>query len=147
MPTSRPPTRTGRIPVVDVQPTVDCGRFPAKAVVGESFPVTATVFREGHDAVGANVVLRGPKGTQPPAWTPMAELLPGTDRFGADVAATAEGDWTFWVEAWDDPLATWLHDAAIKVPAGQDVELVLAEGALLFDEAAAVARGDASGAR
>ncbi len=141
MPTPRPTTRTGRIPVVDVEPTVDCGRFPAKAVVGESFPVTATVFREGHDAVGANVVLRGPKGAPAVPWTPMDDLVPGTDRFGAQVAPTAVGDWTFWVEAWDHPLATWWHDAAIKVPAGQDVELVLSEGALLFDEAVAGAKG------
>ncbi|WP_434097601.1 maltotransferase domain-containing protein, partial [Streptomyces viridosporus] len=47
----------GRIPVRDVRPSVDCGRRPAKAVVGETFEVTATVFREGHDAVAANVVL------------------------------------------------------------------------------------------
>ncbi len=143
MPTPRSASRTGRIPVVDVQPTVDCGRFPAKAVVGESFPVTATVFREGHDAVGANVVLRGPKGAPAVPWTPMSELVKGTDRFGAEVAPTAEGDWTFWVEAWDHPLGTWWHDAAIKVPAEQDVALVLTEGALLFEEAAAGAsKGD-----
>ena len=39
----------GRIPVMDVTPLVDLGRQPAKATVGEPFPVTATVFREGHD--------------------------------------------------------------------------------------------------
>src|SRR5207302_1885521 len=39
-PRSRTATRTGRIPVVDVEPVVDCGRFPAKAVVGETFMVT-----------------------------------------------------------------------------------------------------------
>ncbi|MFC5258408.1 maltotransferase domain-containing protein, partial [Streptomyces cinereospinus] len=48
----------GRIPVRDVHPAVDRGRRPAKAVPGETFQVTATVFREGHDAVAANVVLR-----------------------------------------------------------------------------------------
>ncbi|WP_374201241.1 maltotransferase domain-containing protein, partial [Streptomyces mayonensis] len=43
----------GRIPVRDVHPVVDNGRRPAKAVTGESFEVSATVFREGHDAVAA----------------------------------------------------------------------------------------------
>jgi starch synthase (maltosyl-transferring) len=137
---SRTATRTGRIPVLDVQPQVDCGRFPAKAAVGEAVPVSATVFREGHDEVGANVVLRGPKGTKAGPWTPMAQPVPGTDRWVAEVRPTAEGDWQAWVEAWDHPLATWWHDAGIKIPAGQDIELVLAEGALLFDEAAAGAR-------
>ena len=40
------------------------------------------------------------------------------------------------VEAWADPIATWHHDAAIKIPAGQDVELMLTEGALLFERLA-----------
>src|SRR5712671_726392 len=73
----------GRIPVLDIRPLVDCGRRPAKAVVGETFEVTATVFREGHDAVAANVVLRDPSGRSGP-WTPMRELAPGTDRWGAE---------------------------------------------------------------
>ncbi len=126
----------GRIPVLDVRPLVDCGRRAAKAVVGETFEVTATVFREGHDAVAANVVLRDPSGRVGP-WTPMRELAPGTDRWGAEVTPTAEGRWTYTVEAWSDPVATWRHHAAIKIPAGIDTDLVLAEGAALLERAAA----------
>ncbi|MYX34277.1 MULTISPECIES: alpha-1,4-glucan--maltose-1-phosphate maltosyltransferase [unclassified Streptomyces] len=126
----------GRIPVLDVRPLVDCGRRPAKAVVGETFQVTATVFREGHDAVAANVVLRSPAGRSGPR-IPMRELAPGTDRWGAEVTPTAEGRWTYTVEAWSDPVATWRHHADIKVPAGIDTELVLAEGAELHERAAA----------
>lgn len=126
----------GRIPVLDVRPLVNCGKRPAKAVSGETFQVTATVFREGHDAVGANVVLRGPEG-RPGPWTPMRELAPGTDRWGADVTPTSEGWWTYKVEAWSDPLATWRHAAEIKIPAGIDTELVLTEGAALYERAAA----------
>ncbi|MGW5422125.1 alpha-1,4-glucan--maltose-1-phosphate maltosyltransferase [Streptomyces sp. NPDC003943] len=125
----------GRIPVLDVRPLVDCGRRPAKAVVGETFEVTATVFREGHDAVAANVVLVGPSG-RPGPWTPMRELAEGTDRWGAEVTPDAEGLWTYTVEAWSDPLATWRHTARIKIPAGIDSELVLAEGAELHERAA-----------
>ncbi|MEB3966080.1 DUF3416 domain-containing protein, partial [Streptomyces kunmingensis] len=125
----------GRIPVRDVQPVVDRGRRPAKAVVGETFQVTATVFREGHDAVAANVVLSGPDGTPGPC-TPMRELAPGTDRWGAEVTPDAAGAWTFTVEAWGDPVATWRHAARIKIPAGIDTELVLEEGAALYERAA-----------
>lgn len=126
----------GRIPVLDVRPLVDCGRRPAKAVAGETFQVTATVFREGHDAVAANVVLRDPNGRSGP-WTPMRELAPGTDRWGADVTPPAEGRWTYTVEAWSDPVTTWRHVAGIKIPAGIDTALVLAEGARLHELAAA----------
>ncbi|MCM1943662.1 DUF3416 domain-containing protein, partial [Streptomyces sp. G3] len=126
----------GRIPVRDVHPVVDNGRRPAKAVTGETFEVTATVFREGHDAVAANVVLKDPEG-RPGPWTPMRELAPGSDRWGAEVTPGAPGDWTYRVEAWSDPVATWRHTARIKVPAGIDTGLVLEEGAELFRRAAA----------
>ncbi|MFJ6295788.1 alpha-1,4-glucan--maltose-1-phosphate maltosyltransferase [Streptomyces griseoviridis] len=126
----------GRIPVLDVRPVVQRGRRPAKAVTGESFEISATVFREGHDAVAADVVLTDPQGRKGP-WTPMRELAPGTDRWGATVTVTAPGRWTYHVEAWSDPLTTWHHHAGIKIPAGIDTELVLEEGARLYERAAA----------
>ncbi|MFF0020724.1 alpha-1,4-glucan--maltose-1-phosphate maltosyltransferase [Streptomyces sp. NPDC005496] len=126
----------GRIPVLDVRPRVLEGRRPAKAVVRESFEISATVFREGHDAVAANVVLKDAEGREGP-WTPMRELAPGTDRWGATVSVPTEGHWTYAVEAWSDPVATWRHHAGIKIPAGMDTELVLEEGARLYERAAA----------
>ncbi|MFI6014243.1 maltotransferase domain-containing protein, partial [Streptomyces sp. NPDC051243] len=126
----------GRIPVRDVQPAVACGKHPAKAVAGETFEVTATVFREGHDAVAANVVLTDPDG-RPGPWTPMHEVAPGSDRWGAKVTPPTVGHWTFHVEAWSDPVATWRRTARIKVPAGIDVGLVLEEGGELYERAAA----------
>ncbi|EFF93155.1 alpha-amylase [Streptomyces sp. e14] len=128
-------TAVGRIPVLDVRPVVQHGRRPAKAVTGESFEITATVFREGHDAVAANVVLTDPEG-RPGPWTPMRELAPGTDRWGATVTAGEPGRWTYAVEAWSDPIATWRHHAKIKIPAGIDTELVLEEGARLHERVA-----------
>jgi len=129
----------GRIPIVDVQPVLAGGKRPAKAVPGETFEVSATVFREGHEMLGAGVVLRGPDGRRHPP-VPMRELVPGTDRYAAEVTVTSEGLWQFEVEAWGDPLARWRHDAAVKVPLGQDVELTLGDGALLFERAAAGTR-------
>ncbi|MFI8501105.1 maltotransferase domain-containing protein [Streptomyces sp. NPDC085524] len=126
----------GRIPVLDVRPAVDCGARPAKAVVDEVFEISATVFREGHDALSAHVVLRDPSGRlRPPV--PMRELAPGTDRWGARVHAEVEGRWTYTVEAWSDPVATWRAHAAIKIPAGIDTGLTLLEGAELYTRAAA----------
>ncbi|MFH9178468.1 alpha-1,4-glucan--maltose-1-phosphate maltosyltransferase [Streptomyces albogriseolus] len=136
-----PETSVGRIPVLDVRPLVRQGRRPAKAVVGESFEVTATVFREGHDAVAANVVLRDPEG-RPGPFTPMRELAPGTDRWGATVTPAGTGLWTYAVEAWGDPVTTWRHHAQIKVPAGIDTEVVLEEGARLLERAAEQVPGD-----
>ena len=128
----------GRIPIVDVQPRVLGGAHAVKAAPGEFFEVTATVFREGHDAVAANVVLLGPDRVRG-KWALMRELAVGTDRYGALVRADRAGEWTFHVEAWSDPLATWYHTARVKIPAGIDPELTLEEGARLFERAAAAA--------
>ena len=125
----------GRIPILDIQPVVACGQRPAKAVTGETLQVSAMVFREGHEMLGAGVVLRDPSGNCRPIVT-LRELAAGTDTYGADVSPTSEGLWHFRVEAWGDPIAHWRHDAAIKVPIGQDVSLMLEEGALLFEQAA-----------
>ncbi|HZC26216.1 MAG TPA: alpha-1,4-glucan--maltose-1-phosphate maltosyltransferase [Actinopolymorphaceae bacterium] len=142
-----PPTVVGRFPIIDVAPHVTAGgTFPAKAVVGESFTVAATIFREGHDALGANVVVRGPDGRSL-GWTPMRCPVPGTDRWFADVRPDAEGAWTYTVEAWSDPVGSWRHAAEIKIPAGIDVPLMLTEGANLLERAAdnlAAARTDTS---
>ncbi|MGN6522791.1 MAG: alpha-1,4-glucan--maltose-1-phosphate maltosyltransferase [Actinomycetes bacterium] len=126
----------GRIPITDIEPVVGLAEWPAKAVVGETVPVSATVFREGHDAVNANVVLRGPNGSTGP-YTPMTPAGAGLDRWTAEVTPDRQGAWTYTVEAWSDPYATWAHDAEIKIAAGVDVELMLEEGARLFERAAA----------
>jgi starch synthase (maltosyl-transferring) len=136
----------GRIPILDVEPTVECGRRPAKAVNGETFQVSATVLREGHGVLGAGVVLRDPTG-RPGPLVRMRELAPGTDRYGAEVTVTSEGTWSFHVEAWADPIAQWKHDAGIKIPLGQDVELMLTEGAQLFERAARSIRQPPGAAR
>ncbi|HSS89190.1 MAG TPA: maltotransferase domain-containing protein, partial [Streptosporangiaceae bacterium] len=131
----------GRIPILDVQPVLDCGRRPAKAVAGEAFEVSATIFREGHEMLGAGVVLRTPEGGRHPL-AGMTEVAPGTDRYAAEVTPGGEGRWRFQVEAWGDPIAHWRHDAAIKVPRGLDVGLMMTEGAILFERAARSIRPD-----
>lgn len=117
---------------MDVMPLVDRGRQPAKATRGEPFPVRATVFREGHDLLGCEVVATDPAG-QRRAPVRMSLTAPGTDRYEAWITPDVEGAWTFEVQSWSDPLGTWLHDAPIKIKAGVDVELMFTEGRLLLE--------------
>jgi starch synthase (maltosyl-transferring) len=129
---------TGRIPIDDVTPTVSCGRYPAKAVVGEIIPVSATVYREGHDAVGCNVVWRDPTGREGP-FTRMSPGAPGTDRWHAAFVPETVGAGSFVVEAFADPYLTWRNAVEKKIAAGQeaaDLANDLAEGAALFERAA-----------
>lgn len=125
----------GRLPIRNVSPVVEGGRLPAYAVVDEEFPVTANIFREGHDIVGASVVLTSPRGKR--VVTDMHQVEPaGLDIWQARVHAFCEGDWLMHIEAWSDTWGTWHHNAQARLAAGVDIELVCAEGRALLDDAA-----------
>ncbi len=123
-----------RIPITDVRPVLERGRFPVKAVVGEALEISATVFREGHKALGAAVVLKGPRGRSRPL-TRLEPVDGVPDRYAATVTPDKPGAWTFRVESWSDPFESWRSAAEIKIAAGIDVELMLAEGVLVLRRA------------
>jgi starch synthase (maltosyl-transferring) len=156
----------GRIEIDDVAPVVSGGRFPAKAVVGEIIPVRASVWREGHDAVSATLVVRYhgtayPKlADDPPGRVPRAEPVPiqevvspparvkpqlllmstgrTPDVFHGQFSPSSVGLWTFRVDGWGDPLATWRKNVTAKLAAGQsETELAndLLVGARLLERA------------
>ena len=124
----------GRIPIRFVGPVEPEGRWPAKAYVGEVVPFQATIFREGHDRLGAELELTAPDGAL--SRHRMRLAGEGTDLWQAPVLLDAEGTWTFRVRAWSDQWASWLHTAAVKLAAGQDEELTLETGAVLLDHVA-----------
>ncbi|MGH3760156.1 alpha-1,4-glucan--maltose-1-phosphate maltosyltransferase [Actinophytocola sp.] len=129
---------TGRLGIDDVSPSVACGRYPAKAVVGEHIPVRATVWRDGHDAVGATVVWRGPR-DDAERHTRMVCDDPNADHWSAAISPDTTGMWTYRVDAWSDPWSTWRHTVEVKVGAAQGPDELandLEAGALLLDRAA-----------
>jgi starch synthase (maltosyl-transferring) len=130
--------RFGRFPITAVQPAVEGGKFPAKAVAGESLVVGATAFREGHDQLGVSAVLLDPHGKERQRVRlapPRGNRGKGTDRWEGILTPSETGNWSFVIEAWHDRYGTWHHNAEVKVEAGIDVELMLAEGAALLSEA------------
>ena len=125
--------RIGRIPIRHLRPRQPEDRWPAKAWAGEVVPFEATVFREGHDLVGAELVLTSPDGVE--QVHPLTLQGKGTDRWVALARPDAVGTWRWFVRAFTDDWATWRHAAEIKVPAGIDVDLVLASGVELLTRA------------
>ncbi|HEV7472066.1 MAG TPA: alpha-1,4-glucan--maltose-1-phosphate maltosyltransferase [Pseudonocardia sp.] len=113
---------TGRLGIDDVSPSVGDGRHPSKAVVGEVVPIRATVWREGHDAVAANVVWKRLGSRSAAEHVRMVPDGIGTDRFLATVVPDETGLWTFRVDAWSDPWATWRHTVEAKLRAGQSAD-------------------------
>jgi starch synthase (maltosyl-transferring) len=134
--------RIGRIPIRDLAPVQPGDTWPAKAYAGEVVPFSATVFKEGHDLLGAELVLVSPAGIR--SAQPMVDLGFGSDRWEARALVDSEGDWRWSIRAWVDEWATWLHNAELKVPAGVDVELMLLIGRTLLKRAAIANPGNAA---
>ena len=122
----------GRIPIRHLSPKQPENRWPSKAFRGEVVPFEATVFREGHDLLGAELELVHPDGTV--SLHPMRLEGAGTDRWVALALLDEVGDYRWRVRAFSDDWATWLHTAEIKVPAGLDIDLVFATGVALLTD-------------
>ena len=105
-----------RIPASDISPTIWFGGefVPVKTIPLEKFKVEATVIREGHDAYGAQAVVVDAKGTEV-CRSLMHEAWPGTNRYQTWVNTNGLGEFSFYIETYDDPFATWLHDGEIKI--------------------------------
>ncbi|POH62072.1 alpha-1,4-glucan--maltose-1-phosphate maltosyltransferase [Cryobacterium zongtaii] len=121
------------MPVLDLSPQLNDNLWPAKAFAGEVVPFGATAFREGHDAIGVMLHLTAPDGTQ--TQHPMRPGAPGTDRYETQVRLDLQGSYTYRVRAYADDFTTWVHNAAIKIPAGIDVELMFLIGSTLLASA------------
>ena len=123
-----------RFPIYDIEPVVYFGDefLPAKAVVKEKITIRATATREGHDALGVQVVLKDPQGKEI-SRSLMREIWPGLDRYEGVVEPNKIGIWTFQVEAFDDPFHTWEHDCGIMIGARIDEELCCQLGIEVFE--------------
>jgi starch synthase (maltosyl-transferring) len=137
-----------RVVIAAVRPSVDGGRYPIKRVVGDVLDVEADLLVDGHDLIAAVVRYRHEDAvaTDDPAagWAelPLAPLA--NDRWHAAVPLPALGRWSYTVEAWLDPWASFLWSFRRKLDAGQDVAVELLGAAALVH--AAAARADAQDA-
>jgi starch synthase (maltosyl-transferring) len=125
--TSDPPAR---IQIQRVTPQVDCGRYAVKRTEGDRVDVTALVFRDGHELLGAAVRYKAAGATR---WleAPLASL--GNDEWAGSFTVDRCGTWCYRIEAWVDRIASYHHELRRKVEAGQtDLAGELAEGAVLL---------------
>lgn len=119
-----------RIQIQDVSPQVDCGRYAAKACLGDAVPVAATIFRDGHVVLRAVARYRRAGERR---WRESPLVAVGNDRWQGSFAPDALGRFELRVLAWTDPYATWLDELDRKLAAGQaDLAGELREGEALF---------------
>ncbi|HUR50476.1 MAG TPA: maltotransferase domain-containing protein, partial [Acidimicrobiales bacterium] len=119
----------GRIVIAEVRPSTPSGH-PAKAVVGEVVPVSADIFRDGHDILAAQVRWRATD--KDGEWSASPLQLVGNDRWEGALEASALGAHEMVIEAWTDTYATWRHKVTAKLGAGQDLSAEFAEAAALL---------------
>jgi starch synthase (maltosyl-transferring) len=116
----------GRFPITSVWPSVDGGRYPAKAFASEVIEFGCVAFREGHDALAVELVITDPKGV-----TTKHSMLPGSpglDQWKKTLQLSLEGVYRFQIAAYDDVFETWHHNTEVKLAAGIDQELMILEG-------------------
>lgn len=125
-----------RLGIDDVRPVVSHGSLPAKATVGEVIPVTALVWREGHDAIAATLRVTSPSGVVTETTMEVDPFI--VDRVHGLIYPDEIGLWSFRVDAWSDPLTTWRSAVTKKLDAGQGARELsndLHHGARLFEKA------------
>jgi starch synthase (maltosyl-transferring) len=119
-----------RIQIQRVEPLVDGGRYALKRTVGEPVEVSADVFRDGHDVLGAALRYK-PRSAGRWREVPMEPL--GNDRWRGTFQVDAPGYWCYRIEAWTDRVASFQDELRRKVGAQQaDLAGELAEGAELL---------------
>jgi starch synthase (maltosyl-transferring) len=128
-----------RVAIENVNPVVDCGRFPIKRTIGQTVVVTADVLADGHDVIRAALLSRKQGET---AWreTPMVEL--GNDRWQGQFDASELGRYEYTVVGWVNAFASWHRDLQKRIDAGHDVTVDLQVGTRLVSMAAERAAGD-----
>jgi starch synthase (maltosyl-transferring) len=131
----------GRIRVVveRVRPDIDCGRFPAKRVIGDSLVVEADVFADGHDELSARLLYRHQCEGD---WHESRMKRVENDRWRAEFKLDRLGRYHYTVEGWVDRFETWRRDLIRRIGAGQDLDLEFRIGAELIDDAAGAAQGE-----
>jgi starch synthase (maltosyl-transferring) len=97
-------------------------------------PFSAVVFREGHDALGVELLITSPAGkTQA---IRMHEGAAGSDTWYTKAVLDELGNWSFRIQAFSDEYKTWHHNTELKLEADIDQELMMLEGIRLFTNAA-----------
>ncbi len=124
-----------RVRIERVSPETDAGfdqpgRYPIKAIIGQTIAVEADIITDGHDYLGARLLY---KHANEKTWqgSPMTLLV--NDRWAGSFSVEKLGRYHYTIEAWVDHIASWQHEIHLKVADGQRISSELKAGAVLVD--------------
>jgi starch synthase (maltosyl-transferring) len=118
--------------IEEIFPSIDCGRFAIKRIVGETVEVWADIYRDGHDVVAADLIWRREPESD---WQRAPMIHNGNDRWMGSFVPEKTGRYTYTIEAWTDEFATWRHGFEQKRKANVATELDAMEGVSLLTRA------------
>jgi starch synthase (maltosyl-transferring) len=127
------PAFARKVVIENVQPEVDCGRFPIKRTAGERVEVTADIFADGHDVL-YSVLRHRPASRSDWQEVPMVPLP--NDLWQAEFRVEAEGRHLYTLQAWTDRFLTWSRDIVKKFDAKQDLSVDILVGVQLIEATA-----------
>ena len=101
---AKPNEGRSRVVIENVEPELDCGRFPIKRIVDDTVFVEADVFGDGHDEVRARLLW---KQDADPDWQ-ATEMRPlGNDRWQGEFAVKQMGRYRYTIVGEVDHFGTW----------------------------------------
>ena len=116
-----------------VDPELDGGRYPAKRVVGDWLTVSADILAEGHDVLGAALLIRA---DDEPDWREVPMYAGRYDRWSGRVRLTRNRWHRYTIEAWRDDVASWSDRLVRKARARMSIATEMAEGRRLLERTA-----------
>jgi starch synthase (maltosyl-transferring) len=125
--------------VIDaVLPVLDGGRFPIKCIAGESVPIEAHCFTDGHDKLRAVLGWHAVGDTETYEVEMTAQV---NDVWTAEFTPPVAGRYRYTVTAWVDHFESWRRDLERREDPG-DIRVALEIGADLIEAALPRAGGD-----
>jgi starch synthase (maltosyl-transferring) len=121
-----------RVIIQEVNPQIDCGRFPIKRVIGEEVIVEGDIFADSHDTISSVLLYRKENGSK---WSEVRMKPLINDRWRGSFRVMELGRYRYTVTAWIDRFKSLQRDLTKKLEAGQDVSVDLLTGAELIMEA------------
>ena len=107
-----------RVSIENVHPLIDCGRFPAKRVIGDEFTVEADIFTHGSDKIRADLEYRKVGDMK---WKTSQMHLGYNDRWTGSFTVEEAGIYEYTIEAWIDTYSTALGNIESWYRGGESI--------------------------
>ncbi|MEE9232700.1 MAG: maltotransferase domain-containing protein [Nitrospirales bacterium] len=135
---SKMPKTLQTLIIENINPELNGGRYPIKRIVGETLEVTADIFKEGHDTIGA--VLRHKKHSQK-TWNESPMHHVDNDRWAGSFLLAENTQYVYTIGAYIKSFETWRMELTKKHGTLPDLTSELLEGEAQVNNAIAQTKG------